>query len=346
MIGVELWRARIGLYRAGAGGLKEKEEKGGGSARCAVFLAALLLLVSGDVETNPGPNSTKTRQSTLTRQNSIVAGPSSPVKSSQMEAPTTASKIDEVLSVVKTLATKFEDMTKKLASIEGSVGELREEMTKSNERYDQLNDQITALEERNHNLESNLSEMERKFDDMEARSRRNNLVFHGIEPQSNQESWADCEKTVKKMMSEKLGIHVASVEIERAHRLHATRDQRTAPIIVKFASFKDRENVLRQKHKMKGTKCYINEDFTLRVRKIQKSLVPFMKEERRKGNRANIVYDHININRLRYDLDERNNTLRPHHNKTVDTRRDSVAQSPQQSGQASTQRDPSEINSA
>ncbi|KAL8620998.1 hypothetical protein ACOMHN_035934 [Nucella lapillus] len=45
--------------------------------------------------------------------------------------------------------------------------------------------------------------LEDKVDDLEGRSRRNNLIFHGIpSPEGQTELWSDCEKAVKKVLRE------------------------------------------------------------------------------------------------------------------------------------------------
>ena len=54
--------------------------------------------------------------------------------------------------------------------------------------------------------------------DQETRSRRNNLLFHGIKKEESE----DCLKTVKLLVKEKCGI-TKDVIVERAHRIGPVR---------------------------------------------------------------------------------------------------------------------------
>ena len=90
--------------------------------------------------------------------------------------------------------------------------------------------------------------MENKADYLENQSRRNNLIFEGIE-ESPRESWADTEGKVRNLISEKLKQDVGAMQIERAHRSgkpdHKTDGKR--PIVVRFLNCGQRANLEEQK---------------------------------------------------------------------------------------------------
>lgn len=242
-----------------------------------VFLVAFLLQC-GDVEMNPGPNP-KTRQSTLS-QSSPRPSPSSDEK-----AKTDKASIDDVVKMLSALDEKMTTMDKKMDSIHSTM----------QERMDKLQDNFDGLVKENRKLQEKVENLENKLDDVEGRSRRNNLIFHGIpHPQGQPETWADCEKAVRKVIREELGIK-DDVEIERAHRLRSGKTPH--PIIVCFGSFKAKERILEARRTLRNKKSavFVSEDFTPRVRDVRRKLLPFLKEAKNANKKAFLRFDTLVI---------------------------------------------------
>ena len=76
---------------------------------------------------------------------------------------------------------------------------------------------------------------------LENQTRRENLVFHGISEDPD-ENWQDSENKIRTYVCDDLGIDESSISIERAHRLKTKTFPR--PIIAKFTMFKDRDRIL------------------------------------------------------------------------------------------------------
>nr|KAG5685473.1 hypothetical protein BaRGS_033826 [Batillaria attramentaria] len=103
------------------------------------------------------------------------------------------------------------------------------------------------------------------------------------------ETWADCEKAVKKVVKEEMGIE-DDVEIERAHRLKGGR-QTPHPIIVCFSKFKDKERILAER------------------REKRKKLLPFLQEAKDANKRAFLRFDTLVIEGKSYIFDAATNGL-------------------------------------
>ena len=72
--------------------------------------------------------------------------------------------------------------------------------------------------------ESSLANVNKSLEYLENQSRRNNIRVSGISGSPN-ESWADSEKKVKAVVSEKLDI---DLDIERAHRVERRQTTQTS----------------------------------------------------------------------------------------------------------------------
>ena len=273
-----------------------------GGAALASIVICVLLLVAGDVESNPGPTAPrKVKQSTLDN-------PPTPKTPAPQENETVNIR-DIIHEEFKKWSAQFmSEMDERFLSVNTSLSEIKETLAESNKRIsdlEQKNDRLTAeLESMKNRVQNHLI----KIDDLEARSRRNNLVIHGLPRKTPKESWEDCEKLIVDMLEEKVGVTQAP--IDRAHRLGGPTKS-NAPIILRLSNFKDKQRILEKRGKLKGTDIFINEDFTSRVREIRNRLAPFMKRFRNEGKRVSMVYDHLNVDGNRMDYDWDSNTLKP-----------------------------------
>jgi hypothetical protein len=80
------------------------------------------------------------------------------------------------------------------------------------------------------------------------------------------ENWSQTEELVRKVITERMGIDLVSSDIERAHRLGRKSNNRSRPIIIKFSHYKLKSEVLRRRSKLAGSKFWLDEDFTSRIR--------------------------------------------------------------------------------
>ena len=135
--------------------------------------------------------------------------------------------------------------------------------------------------------------MDKKVDYLENQSRRNNLIFDGI-TEEFKESWADSERKVCKVLKDNLQIQDRPV-IERAHRVGRIKPERNRPIVVKFLNYKDRESILLNARKLRGTSYSIREDLSEKVLAKRREQMPQFKEARDAGKVAYFNYDRLVI---------------------------------------------------
>lgn len=157
----------------------------------------MLLLCSGDVELNPGPNRKQTTErqtqvadeddtSCAHRHNEVMAALSFIKTACEASAEAQAmftQAVNDVKANQECLAKRLSNIDTRLASVETEVS-----MVSSLEGELLLtNDTINDLAQQNNELLSRINHLE-------DRSRRNNLIFYGV-PDSN-ETWNDTEKNV------------------------------------------------------------------------------------------------------------------------------------------------------
>ena len=88
----------------------------------------------------------------------------------------------------------------------------------------------------------------------------------------------------------------SDIRIERAHRLGKGKDDnRTRPIIAKFSFHKDKERILSKAYKLSGTSLGISQDFPQEIVEIRKGLIKVLKDAKKEGREAKLVYDKLYI---------------------------------------------------
>ena len=154
----------------------------------------------------------------------------------------------------------------------------------------ELNTKFLKVEQ---NLENETTMIKEKLRDLEDRTRRNNLRIDGVN-ESVKETWDETEEKVMKILKNNLGITTA-VKIERAHRAGKIRldSKRPRTIVIKILDYKDKTNILRNTHKLKGTGIFINEDFSRETIEKRKKLWVDVLQLREQGKYAVLQYDRI-----------------------------------------------------
>ena len=279
-VSLQQWRIRIGTFIQH--GHKGKFKPATLTLRrksLTVPLQVVLILLSGDIESNPGP---------LTRQASQK------------------SKFDYVNpNEIKDVNSSIEYFNKQFKFMESRISDLESE--------------VTALQDQNMFLN-------RKCQQLEDQSRRDNLIFYGIKEESDIESWNDCEKKVRSVLKDVVGIKEADkdevVGIERAHRLSSkkkkTSDQTPRPIIVKFTRWKTKDEICykarnvfkNEEHKDSG--YGVSDDYSTQVRETRKKLIPFLIRKRKElpDKKVFLKYDKLIVDKKQFQYDAESENIR------------------------------------
>lgn len=196
---------------------------------------------------------------------------------------------------------KIEEMNKRINGIESRINTIEESTKESIKDIEciktsiqftetELKEKILQIKENNNKTKLQIEEKLRTLED---RERRNNLRIGGLKESEN-ESWLDTEQKVRSLLKTKLNIDEQHVAIERAHRNHqhgSGRKPRT--ITMRLLNYKDKEVILKNCWKLKGTDIFISEDYSKATVEIRKKLLQEVKERKENGERVAVRYDKI-----------------------------------------------------
>ena len=179
-------------------------------------------------------------------------------------------KIDEVFSKLKDQEKRIEDVMKSQKFLNDEFEYLKNNV--SNLMKLDLQKKTDDLMKENQCLKDQLIEEEKMRDDLDQYNRRENLEFHGIPLNPNEDT-----NHIIKTMAKKLNIDLKENDISTSHRLPKSLSNNPPIIIARFTN-RDIRNLIFQKRKnligvrdygIDGmTKLFINENLTPRRKKL------------------------------------------------------------------------------
>ncbi len=141
-----------------------------------------------------------------------------------------------------------------------------------------------------------------KMDFLDAQTRHQNVIIDGI-PEAENEKGSDSEEKVLALFKDKLDLDPLTIgihEVQRVGKSLKGKDELRSlprPTLVSFLRIKDRDRVMANARKLKGSNIFIKEDYPESVRKRRKELIPKMNAARERGDIAFLRYDKLIVHK-------------------------------------------------
>lgn len=133
----------------------------------------------------------------------------------------------------------------------------------------------------------------------------NNLLVFGLPEDSGETESELTEAVVHKLFGAKLGIKVKSVD--RIHRLGKRKPNSSRPVIMNFYDHREKEHVLKNCGKLKGTTISVSNDYAKETVYARKMLWQSCETERAKGAKVKLIHDKLKVNGALYQWDQKRN---------------------------------------
>ena len=139
----------------------------------------------------------------------------------------------------------------------------------------------------------------------------NNLIFYNIEEiedYQNKENIVSSEKMLVAFLKDKLN-YKDEIILERTHRIGRPRigpncRHTSRPLVAKFLSYKQKEEIRKNAYLLKGTNYFLSEQFPKEVMESHKQKIPVMKKAKEEGKKVKLVADKLYINGVLYKSSE------------------------------------------
>lgn len=185
---------------------------------------------------------------------------------------------------------KLSQMFEKLNSLERSNNEIM----KISQQLNSVQAKIDSAERRTVNHDLFLKVLAYKSIDLEARSRRCNLVFHGLSESKNE----NLSDVMRDFIWYEIGIDSDDLYIHRFHRLGSLFkakqrngvDNPKRPVIVAFQDYQSTEKILNSSYMLRGSGYSVTRDYPKEIVAARQRLMPRFRTERQNGHRVSIEY--------------------------------------------------------
>ena len=211
-----------------------------------------------------------------------------------------------VNSTIERLERKIDNLTEENRTLRAELKDVKSGMEFNDGTFSSKMKELDELKvKKKQKIAERNKQLEQKICEMEDRSRRNNLRFNGIQEETNDETWEESEKKIKKLLTKRLGLNEEDFEIERAHRtgnkFQRDGQKRTRTIIAKFLSYKQKVLILKafKEKQLWKEKIFINEDFSEGTILKRKELFKQAKEHRKNGKFAKVIYNKLVVRTFR-----------------------------------------------
>ena len=158
------------------------------------------------------------------------------------------SKVNEDVTNVKEQLEMFK------SEVDGRVTQLEKEVKFTQSRYNAMSNEMEGLKKDvqevsklQGTLQKQLTKIQIAMDDIEQYSRRNCLIFNGIQEQ--EESHENTDLIMVDICHKNLGVNLRRGDLDRMHRLGKKRSStdKPRPIIMKFVNYHDRDDGFKSK---------------------------------------------------------------------------------------------------
>lgn len=130
-----------------------------------------------------------------------------------------------------------------------------------------------------------------KLIDIEDRSRRSNVVIHGILEEPNETESDLKRKVITETLENRLGVKCIS--IGRIHRLGRTGSKR--PVIMFLQDYNEKVAIFKNVSKLKGSNIFVQNDYSHVTLKKRKLLWESAKHDKSLGKKVSLQHDKLRI---------------------------------------------------
>ncbi|XP_070546468.1 uncharacterized protein [Ptychodera flava] len=256
-----------------------------------------LLLLSGDVEMNPGPHTRQSKITEKTFQKDSTQSSNSPTETThEIIDPERDYNLADVMAELRNVKVELsKQIQESVDNVNARIEELVRDSTLMKEKLDAESEKLTELVSENKYLRDQLHKLEREREFQKSHLLRDNLIIRGLE-QDKDETWDETALKVRNIITEKLNLDGSGIHFEMVHRVTSSR-QMPQLVVAKFSFHKQRDEVFRRAKALKEDilPCEFSEDFTPRVREARRKLGPHLVEARKQNKEAYIVYDKLKM---------------------------------------------------
>ena len=188
-----------------------------------------------------------------------------------------------------------EDNEPGIKDVMAMLQQMNQNLQKLDTKMEKILEEVEDLKRENKQLKEHIATQDHRISLLERKARKKNLIIKGIIDEKEETMEETIEKTKNLLLIMKITIDI-NEDIDDVRRIGTFRDDANRPILVKLTREKKKMEILGQTKMLKGTKIWVDEDFTKVVQNERRMLIPHLIRARQQGFKAVLKYNKIIIN--------------------------------------------------
>lgn len=198
----------------------------------------------------------------------------------------------------------LEEINKKLDKIDEREERMERKIDIINVELNKIKKENEQLKRNNQKLMVKIEQQEMRMEEMEKEMRKKNIIIHGVE-EIKEESELQLKERMRLVLRDidiPIVIEEELTDIRRVGKPQA--GIKTRPILIELKNWTKKLEILKAASKLRGTKIYIEQDYSKATQGIRRELREHMKTIRQKGHHAIIRNNNLIINGDEYTLQQ------------------------------------------
>lgn len=162
--------------------------------------------------------------------------------------------------------------------IKTDIKTIKEDLNYYKGKIQDLEDKVSELEGENTNLQKRVKNLEES-------AKKNQIIVFGLEEETEEL----LEDRILHFLTNNLSTNISAQNIDNIYRIGKKGRGNTRPVIVRFVRYLEKQLVLRNANKLKGTGISISNDLTHQQQQEQKILYKYFRIAKSKGFPAKII---------------------------------------------------------
>lgn len=175
-------------------------------------------------------------------------------------------------------------MNDQVSKLEKTVSDHTTSLEFTQRELDDLKSEVKKYRREEREAKIRIGILEEKVNHQEDYNRRKNIRINGVAEGTNGETWEQTATLVTSLLRDKMQL--GELVLERAHRVGPRSDAKPRTVIACFSRFCDREAVMRNARKLKGTNIFVDDDLCPASQAVKNSQMPLLKQARAQGKIA------------------------------------------------------------
>lgn len=175
-------------------------------------------------------------------------------------------------------------MNDQITKLESTISDLTTSLEFTQRELDDMKSEIKEYVKEKKDAKMRMDQLEERVNYQEDYNRRKNVRINGVEERDSSETWEQTAAVVTSMVKDKMQL--GELSLERAHRVGPRNDARPRTIVARFSRFCDRDAVMRNARKLKGTNIFVDDDLCPASQAVKNAQMPLLKQAKAQGKIA------------------------------------------------------------